>query len=88
MLKTRKKSNIITAHKTHNKDTGSSEIQIALLSYRIKELTKHLKQHKKDQHSRRGLLKMVQKRKKLLSYLEKNNEKRYDKIIKKLKLKK
>ncbi|MAG45039.1 30S ribosomal protein S15 [bacterium] len=88
MLGKRKKSNIITTHKIHTKDTGSSEIQIALLSYRITELTKHLKKHKKDHHSRRGLLKMVQKRKKLLTYLEKNNEKSYNKIIKKLKLKK
>ena len=88
MLGKRKKSNIITSHKTHKKDTGSSEIQIALLTYRIKELTKHLKKHKKDHHSRRGLLKMVQKRKKLLAYLEKHDEKRYNKIIKKLKLKK
>jgi len=88
MLKPRKKSNIIKKYKTHAKDSGSVDVQTALLTARIKELTKHLKIHKKDQHSRRGLLQIVSKRKKLLTYLKRTNEKRYNKIIKNLKLKK
>ncbi len=88
MLTTRKKSSIIKQHKVHEKDTGSSEIQIALLSGRIEELSAHLKKHPKDNHSRRGLLKMVSKRKRLLDYLKNKDEKRYKKIIKELGLKK
>jgi len=87
MLKPRKKLNIIKQHKIHDKDTGSSEVQIALLSERINELTNHLKKHPKDNHSRRGLLIMVSKRKKLLDYLKNKDEKRYGKIIKELGLK-
>ena len=87
MLKPRKKSNIIKKHKMHAKDSGSADVQIALLTERIKELTKHLKKHKKDNHSRRGLLQIVAKRKKLLTFLQRTDEKRYNKIIKKLKLK-
>lgn len=88
MLTTRKKSNIIKKHKLHKKDTGSSEVQIAILTEQIKELTSHLKKHPKDNHSRRGLLKMVSKRKRLLDYLKTENEKRYNKTVKELGLKK
>ncbi len=88
MLTKRKKSTIIKGHKQHEKDTGSTEIQIAVLSEQIKELTAHLKKHPKDNHSRRGLLGMVSKRKKFLDYLKKEDEKRYNKIVKTLGLKK
>lgn len=67
-------------------DTGSPEVQIALLSSKVKKLTKHLKEHKKDVHSRRGLLSMVSKRRRLLNYLMKKDEKRYRKIIDSLKI--
>lgn len=88
MLKTPVKKKIVEAHKTHDKDTGSIEVQIALLSKQIEELTDHLKKHPKDNHSRRGLLKMVAKRKKFLEYLSKKNKPSYDKLIKKLGLRK
>ena len=88
MLTTRKKSGIIKQYKIHEKDTGSSDVQIALLTSRIEELTTHLKKHPKDNHSRRGLLIMVSKRKRLLDYLKNEDEKRYKKIIKELGLKK
>lgn len=88
MIKTPKKEDIVKKYKLHQSDTGSAEIQIALLTEQIKELTGHLKKHPKDNHSRRGLLKMVSKRKKLLEYLKKEDEKRYNTIIKKLNLKK
>jgi small subunit ribosomal protein S15 len=88
MLTTRKKSNIIKKHKLHEKDTGSSEVQIAILTEQIKELTAHLKKHPKDNHSRRGLLRMVSKRKRLLDYLKTEDEKRYNKTVKELGLKK
>lgn len=88
MLTKRKKSGIIKQHKIHEKDTGSSEVQIAILSGRIEELTAHLKKHPKDNHSRQGLLKMVSKRKRLLGYLKNEDEKRYNKIVKTLGLKK
>ncbi len=88
MLTSRKKSGIIKQHKIHEKDTGSSEVQVALLSERIKELTAHLRKHPKDNHSRRGLLVMVSKRKRILDYLKNKDEKRYKKIIKELGLKK
>ncbi len=88
MLKSSKKASIIKKYKTHDVDTGSPEVQIAIFSERIKELTEHLKQHPKDNHSRRGLIKIVTKRKKLLNYLGKEDEKRYEAIIKKLKLRK
>jgi len=87
MLSPRKKANIIKKYKLHQKDTGSSEIQIAILTEQIKELTAHLKKHPKDNHSRRGLLKMVAKRKKLLDYLKNEDKKRYNKIVKALELK-
>lgn len=73
--------------KRHDKDTGSSEYQIALFTEQIKRLTTHLKKNKKDFHSRRGLLKMVSKRKKLMNYLKQTNEKSYKAVIKSLGLK-
>ena len=79
-----KKNEIIDSNKLHEKDTGSSEVQVALLSERISYLTEHFKTHKKDHHSRRGLIIMVSQRRKLLKYLKKNDEKRYKAIIKKL----
>jgi small subunit ribosomal protein S15 len=88
MLTPRKKSALIKQHKIHEKDTGSSEVQIAILSERISELTNHLKKHPKDNHSRRGLLIMVSKRKRILDYLKNKDEKRYKKITKELGLKK
>ncbi len=88
MLTTRKKQKVIKEHQAHEKDTGSSEIQVALLSKRIDELISHLKHNPKDHHSRRGLLKMVSKRRRFLDYLKKTNSKGYSSLIKKLELKK
>jgi len=88
MLETKKRKKIIEKHKTHQTDTGSVEVQVAILSEEIDQLAKHLKKHPKDNHSRRGLLGMVSKRKRLLSYLAKEDEKRYNSLIKKLELKK
>ncbi|PJE57444.1 MAG: 30S ribosomal protein S15 [Candidatus Portnoybacteria bacterium CG10_big_fil_rev_8_21_14_0_10_38_18] len=88
MLTKQKKSRIIEKHKVHKTDTGSAEVQIAILSEEIKKLTDHLKQHPKDNHSRRGLLGMVSKRRKLLQWLESENETRYKKLTKELELKK
>lgn len=82
------KSEIIKAHQTHEGDTGSPEVQIALLTARINHLTEHLKVHKKDDHSRRGLLKMVGQRRGLLKYLEKIDIQRYRAIVEKLGLRK
>jgi small subunit ribosomal protein S15 len=87
MLNNKQKERVTKEVKRHEKDTGSPEYQIALFSERIKKLTSHLKKNKKDFHSRRGLLKMVAKRRKLMSYLQKTNEKAYKKIVKKLELK-
>ena len=88
MLKTKDKKKIVEAHKTHEKDTGSAEVQVALLTKQIDALTDHLKKHPKDNHSRRGLLKMVSKRKKFLEYLKKTNKAGYEKTVKKLGLRK
>lgn len=88
MLTIRKKKLVINEHKKHDKDTGSAEVQVALLTKQINELTSHLKSHAKDNHSRRGLLKMVGKRRRLLNYLESSNLKSYSSLIKKLDLKK
>ncbi len=88
MLKKTKKKKIIEEHKVHKTDTGSAEVQIGILTEEIKQLTSHLKKHPKDNHSRRGLLGMVSKRKKLLDWLKKENERKYNKIIKQLGLKK
>lgn len=88
MLRTKKKTEIIKNYRTHEKDTGSSEVQIALLTKQIEELAKHLKKNPKDNHSRRGLLGMVSNRKKLLDYLNKTAKRRYTAVVKKLGLKK
>lgn len=87
-LNTERKQTIITEYKTHDMDTGSPEVQIALLSERIKDLTEHFKVHTKDHHSRRGLLMLVSQRRKLLDYLKSNNKDRYEKIIERLGLRK
>ena len=81
-----RKQEIIETYRRDDSDTGSSEVQIALLTERIKELTEHLKVHQKDNHSRRGLLKMVGKRRSLLNYLAKKDINRYREIKEKLKL--
>jgi small subunit ribosomal protein S15 len=82
------KTQIVGEYKVHEKDTGSPEVQIALLTKRITELTEHLKTHKKDHSSRRGLLKMVGKRNSLLKYLTRKDRTRYTSIIQKLGLRK
>ncbi len=79
-----KKQAIIAAYRLHESDTGSPEVQIALLTERITELTEHLKTHKKDHHSRRGLLKMVGHRRALLNYLKDKDNERYHVVIKRL----
>ncbi|SFX35032.1 small subunit ribosomal protein S15 [Thermoactinomyces sp. DSM 45891] len=76
-----KKREIISEYKTHESDTGSPEVQIAMLTYRINELNGHLKDHKKDHHSRRGLLKMVGHRRNLLTYLKNKDVTRYRELI-------
>ena len=78
------KKTLISKFATNKKDTGSSEVQIAVLSKRIQNLTEHFKNHKHDSHSKRGLLAMVNRRKKLLKYLSKKDELKYQEIIKKL----
>ena len=83
-----RKQEIINTYKRDEKDTGSPEVQVALLTERINELTEHLKVHKKDNHSRRGLLKMVGKRRNLLNYLAKKDENAYKELVKKLGLRK
>lgn len=88
MLITKAKQKIIEKYRLFEGDTGSSEVQIALLTEEIKHLANHLKKNPKDVHSRRGLLKMVSKRKALLNYLASEDEKRYTSIIKKIGLKK
>ena len=83
-----KKQQIIKGYRVHESDTGSPEVQIALLSEKINKLIGHLKGHKGDSHSRRGLLQMVNKRRRLLSYLKKKDEERYNFLIEKLDLSK
>jgi len=87
-LETERKKTIIGEYKVHENDTGSPEVQVALLTERINELNEHLKIHKKDFHSRRGLLKMVGHRRALLNYLKKVDVERYRTIIERLKLRK
>lgn len=87
-LSTDEKKDIIKKFAREKTDTGSPEVQIALLSIKIDKLVKHLKEHGQDIHSRRGLLGMVGKRRRLLSYLQKKDEKRYKKLIEELKLEK
>ncbi len=87
MLTKRVKENVLKDTSRHDSDTGSPEAQVALLTRQIEELSTHLRKHKKDFHSRRGLLQMVADRRKHLQYLEKKNEKSYQALIKKLGLK-
>lgn len=82
------KQTIINDYRLHDRDTGSPEVQIALLSTRINYLTEHFKIHKKDHHSRRGLLKLVSERRKLLDYLKTSSKERYDKVIERLGIRK
>ena len=88
MLRKEEKDQIIEANRTHEHDTGSPEVQIAILTKRINDLTGHLKTHKKDHHSRRGLLKMVSRRRKLLDYLKRTDVAAYRKLIDTLQLRK
>ncbi len=88
VLTAESKKEIIEQYKLSENDTGSSEVQIALLSSRIKYLTEHFKVHKKDHHSRRGLLKLVGQRRRLLKYLKNKDVERYQKIIKELGIRK
>lgn len=88
MLASQKKNEIIEKFRTHESDTGSPEVQIAILSERIGELTEHFKTHKKDHGSRRGLLMLVSKRRSLLDYLKKNDSDRYREVIGKLGIRK
>lgn len=88
MITKDKKNAVIETYKMHEGDTGSPEVQIALLTTRINELNEHLQTHKKDHHSRRGLLKMVGKRRNLLNYLRANDLERYRTLIAKLGLRK
>ena len=86
--KLKNKEQIINKYAVHEGDTGSPEVQIAILTERITQLSDHLKSHKKDNHSRRGLLQMVGKRRRLLDYLNRKDDKRYQDLIKKLGLNK
>ena len=88
MLRKEEKTEVILANATHEGDTGSPEVQIAILTARIQELTEHLRVHQQDNHSRRGLLKMVGKRRSLLDYLAKKDINRYRAIIAKLGIRK
>ena len=88
MLTLEKRKTVISDYRLHEKDTGSPEVQIALLSARIEYLTEHFKGHKKDHHSRRGLLKLVGQRRRLLNYIKENDIERYRNIIKRLGLRK
>ena len=84
MLSNERKTEVIGSYKTHDGDTGSPEVQVAILSERINNLTEHFKAHVKDNHSRRGLLKMVGQRRQLLDYLRRTNEASYKSLIEKL----
>jgi len=84
MLTVKKKQVIIGKHRRHEGDTGSPEVQVAILSQKINELAQHLKENKKDHHSRRGLLKMVSDRRSHLKYLKKKDEGKYNSLVKKL----
>lgn len=88
MLDVSKRKEIIDSYKLHDKDTGSPEVQIALLSARIEYLTEHFKSHKKDHHSRRGLLKLVGQRRRLLDYVKNKDVERYRTVIQRLGLRK
>ena len=88
MLNKEEKEKIIKDHKINSKDTGSPEVQIAIITNRINYLTEHFSTHKKDYHSKTGLMKLVGQRKRLLEYLKQQDVKRYESLIKKLKLRK
>ena len=83
-LTVERKSELVQTYRTHDTDTGSPEVQVAILSERIKNLTEHFKDHKKDNHSRRGLLALVSQRRSLLDYLKRKDEDRYQTLIGKL----
>ena len=83
-----KKTEVISNFKSHAKDTGSPAVQIALLTEKINYLTEHFKTHRKDFHSRRGLLMMIGQRRRLLAYLKKSDSKKYEEVLKKLNLRK
>ena len=86
MPQTINKEEVIEQYKLHDKDTGSSEVQIAILTTRIVHLTEHLRTHKKDYHSRRGLIAMTSRRRKLLDYLKRKDLNKYNDLLKRLKL--
>ena len=88
VLSREKKTEIIGAYKTHDGDTGSPEVQVAILSERISYLTEHFKVHAKDHHSRRGLLKLVSQRRRLLDYLKSKDSERYSELIQRLGIRK
>ena len=88
MLTNERKTEVIGGYKTHDSDTGSPEVQVALLSERISYLTEHFKTHTKDHHSRRGLLKLVGQRRRLLDYLKRKDLDRYGELIKRLGIRK
>jgi small subunit ribosomal protein S15 len=88
MLAHKEKEDLIKKFRTHKDDTGSPEVQIAILTKEIEQVSEHLKVHRKDNHSRRGLLKMVGNRRRLLRYLKSEDLKRFEKLVDKLKLKK
>ena len=88
MLETKEKQKVIEKYKVHESDSGSPEVQVGIVSEEIRKLLLHLKKHAKDFHSKRGLLKMVAKRRTLLAYLKRENEKRYNGLMKKIGLKK
>ncbi|MGN0626626.1 MAG: 30S ribosomal protein S15 [Oscillospiraceae bacterium] len=88
MMRQEEKTAVIEANRLHETDTGSPEVQIAVLTKRIADLTEHLKVHKKDNHSRRGLFKMVGQRRNLLNYLKKKDIERYRAIVEKLGIRK
>ncbi len=88
MLSKKEKDAIIRKFQTHKDDTGSPEVQVAILTKEIEQVSEHLKIHRKDNHSRRGLLQMVGNRRRLLRYLASEDEKRHEKLVEKLKLKK
>lgn len=88
MLMKEKKQKVIKDYRKHERDTGSASVQIALLTERINHLTEHFKQHTKDHHSRRGLLRLVGQRRRLLNYLKKEDKRQYEELLDKLNLKK
>lgn len=87
-IQTAAKQGVIAKHRIHDKDTGSPEVQVALLTQRIEYLTEHFKTHKKDFHSRRGLLKLVSQRRRMLDYLKRKDVERYRSVVSALKLRK